>query len=105
MEGIDVESKDEALKSQVAIRCARAAMLLSSLKCSPNRRLDSPNDLEHREREMKLKRDSEDLRRKLVRERVKNRKLRLCSVTELLLQMGILMSLWTLCLIIAFKFL
>ncbi|CAL5384108.1 unnamed protein product [Camellia sinensis] len=48
MEGIDVESKDEALKSQVAIRCARAAMLLSSLKCSPNRRLDSPNDLEHR---------------------------------------------------------
>ncbi|XP_028078836.1 uncharacterized protein LOC114280660 [Camellia sinensis] len=105
MEGIDVESKDEALKSQVAIRCARAAMLLSSLKCSPKRRLDSPNDLEHREREMKLKRDSEDLRRKLVRERVKNRKLRLCSVTELLLQMGILMSLWTLCLIIAFKFL
>ncbi|CAL5386014.1 unnamed protein product [Camellia sinensis] len=48
MEGIDVESKDEALKSQVAIRCARAAMLLSSLKCSPKRRLDSPNDLEHR---------------------------------------------------------
>ncbi|KAL7245674.1 hypothetical protein ACSBR2_000910 [Camellia fascicularis] len=48
MQGIDVESKDEALKSQVAIRCARAAMLLSSLKCSPNRRLDSPNDLEHK---------------------------------------------------------
>lgn len=32
-----MESKDEALRSQVAIRCAKASILLYSLKSFPNR--------------------------------------------------------------------
>ncbi|XP_057469248.1 uncharacterized protein LOC130758381 [Actinidia eriantha] len=104
MEGIEIENKHEALKSPIAIRCAKAALLISSLKCSANRLLDSTNNSEHKEREMELRREAEDLRRKLVRERVKIQRMKLCSVMELLLHMAILLSLWILCLMLALNF-
>lgn len=37
MEGQEIGSKNKALKSQVAIRCAKATLLLFSLGSSPNR--------------------------------------------------------------------
>ncbi|XP_057490891.1 uncharacterized protein LOC130776639 [Actinidia eriantha] len=101
MEGIEIENKDEALKSSIAIRCAKAALLI----CSANRFLDSTNNSEHKEREMELRREAEDLRRKLVRERVKIRRMKLCRAMELLLQMTILLSGWILCLMLALDFL
>ncbi|KAJ6374056.1 hypothetical protein OIU78_029711 [Salix suchowensis] len=39
-----MERKDEALKSQVTIRCAKAAILLSSLKSFPNHHLTTSID-------------------------------------------------------------
>ena len=40
MENVEAESKDEAMRgSKTAIRCAKAAFLLSSLKSSQNRQL------------------------------------------------------------------
>lgn len=42
MEGTEGEFQDEARKLQIAIRCAKAAFLLSSLKSSVNRVNDEP---------------------------------------------------------------
>lgn len=44
MEGTERESKDEARKLQIAIRCAKSAFLLSSLKSSVNRVLKAAID-------------------------------------------------------------
>ncbi|XAR62160.1 hypothetical protein NMG60_11016801 [Bertholletia excelsa] len=105
MKGGDVENKDEAVKTQIAIRCAKAALLLLSLKCSRNRRLVSAEDSQHEEREQRLRTEADDLRRRLFKERVEHRRIRLCGVMELLLQVVILLSFWTLCLMLAFRFL
>ncbi|PON61552.1 hypothetical protein PanWU01x14_144680 [Parasponia andersonii] len=40
MEGREAQTKNEALKSHLAIRCGKAAILLSSLKTSRCRRLN-----------------------------------------------------------------
>ena len=39
-EKAEIEKKEEALKSKVAIRCAKAAFLLSSLRSLPNSTAD-----------------------------------------------------------------
>ena len=39
-EKAEMEKKEEALKSRVAVRCAKAAFLLSSLKPLPNSTAD-----------------------------------------------------------------
>ncbi|XP_059630285.1 uncharacterized protein LOC132273323 [Cornus florida] len=99
---------EETMKSHIAIRCAKAAILISSLKSTGNPWLKSTEDDkdEYEEREtMMLKRAVEELKKELVRERVKSRKMRLCSVTESLLQITILLSLWSLFLMIFFTFL
>jgi hypothetical protein len=45
MEGAEkMESKDKPLKSQVAVRCAKAAILLSLLKSFPNRHFTTSID-------------------------------------------------------------
>lgn len=45
MEGAEkMENKNELLKSQAAIRCAKAAILLSSLKSFPNRHLTAASN-------------------------------------------------------------
>ncbi|KAG5544015.1 hypothetical protein RHGRI_016687 [Rhododendron griersonianum] len=105
MEAIGIENQPEALRSHLAVRCAKAALFLSRLKFPRNRSADSTTFTEHQGREMELSRTVEDLRRKLVRERLKNRRVKLCGVMELLLQMVLLLSLWTLCLMLALKFL
>ncbi|KAA8538083.1 hypothetical protein F0562_027691 [Nyssa sinensis] len=107
MEGIEFESRDAALKPKIAVRCAKAAILLSSLKTTKNRCLNSTNrrEDESEESEMLQWKAMEDLRGELARERMKNRRMRLCSVMELLLQITLLLSLWTFCLVLAFKFL
>ncbi|KAK3013825.1 hypothetical protein RJ639_009471 [Escallonia herrerae] len=102
MEAKRPESKDESLKSKIAIRCAKAAILLSSL----NRRHSSTINHEDKEVEaMLLQREVEDLKVRLVRERAKSKKIRLCSAMELLLQILLLLSLWTFCLMLAFNLL
>ena len=44
MEGTEGETKDGARKLQIAIRCAKAAFLLSSLKSSVNRVFEAANN-------------------------------------------------------------
>ncbi|KAK5832608.1 hypothetical protein PVK06_016410 [Gossypium arboreum] len=87
MEGTEGEFQDEARKLQIAIRCAKAAFLLSSLKSSVNRVNDEPE-------EEKIIREIENLRVAFVKERLKINKIKLRGLTELILQVvfGILIS-------------
>ncbi|KAK9271130.1 hypothetical protein L1049_026719 [Liquidambar formosana] len=103
MEGVEFESKDEPLKSQIAIRCAKAALLLSSLKSFPSCTLRSPHHDEDEEREI-LMRAVADLKLELVKERMKSRRIKLCSLTEVLLQVMVMLSLWSFCLMFVFNF-
>ncbi|CAK9154259.1 unnamed protein product [Ilex paraguariensis] len=103
MDEVTTENTVEAPKSRIAIRCAQVSILLSPLKLPRNHRLNSKNG--QQERELMLKAEVEDLRRDLLKERVKNKKLRLCSLMEFSVQIILLLSLWTLCLMIAFEFL
>ncbi|KAK8355425.1 hypothetical protein V6Z12_A05G289000 [Gossypium hirsutum] len=84
MEGTEGEFQDEARKLQIAIRCAKAAFLLSSLKSSVNRVNDEPEII----------REIENLRVAFVKERLKINKIKLRGLTELILQVvfGILIS-------------
>ncbi|XP_022855129.1 uncharacterized protein LOC111376400 [Olea europaea var. sylvestris] len=79
----------QAMKSQVAIRCAKAAILLSSLKNSPN---NSTSNIT-----LKNEEEIEDLKIALVKEKLKNKKLRICVEMELLV-----FFLWTLLLLVVF---
>ncbi|TYH18644.1 hypothetical protein ES288_A05G289200v1 [Gossypium darwinii] len=87
MEGTEGEFQDEARKLQIAIRCAKAAFLLSSLKSSVNSVNDEPE-------EEKIIREIENLRVAFVKERLKINKIKLRGLTELILQVvfGILIS-------------
>nr|KJB59041.1 hypothetical protein B456_009G281500 [Gossypium raimondii] len=76
MEGTEGEFQDGARKLQISIRCAKAAFLLSSLKSSVNRVNDEPE----------LIREIENLRVAFVKERLKINKIKLCGLTELILQ-------------------
>ncbi|GLU16192.1 hypothetical protein SLE2022_326370 [Rubroshorea leprosula] len=96
-----METKDEILKSPIAISCAKAAMLLSSLKSSPNYLLESTNNDEDEEKEM-MKREIGHLRLELTRERLKRRRIKLCGLMELILQVVVLM-ISSFFLILAFK--
>ncbi|XP_027148122.1 uncharacterized protein LOC113748773 [Coffea eugenioides] len=91
------ENQSRNIKLEVAIRCAKSAMLLSSLKRhhSSHSSTTLTNDDEK----------VEELKKELVKARVKNKKMRTCSFYELCLQIALLFSLWTLCLLIAFNFL
>ncbi|KAJ6340096.1 hypothetical protein OIU77_007946 [Salix suchowensis] len=94
-----MESKDERLKSQVAIRCAKAAILLSSLKSFPNRHLTTSIE----EKEMMIKtmvREIGDLKMELARERLKNKRIKLCGLMEVILQVMTVLSISTFLLVI-----
>ncbi|MED6187259.1 hypothetical protein PIB30_074727 [Stylosanthes scabra] len=84
------EQHNKALKFETASlrRCAKAALFLHRLK-SP--RAVSNNEEEHE----KLKKEMRDLKMELVKERWKNKKMKLCGFMELLLQVLLLLSLWT----------
>ncbi|KAJ6340088.1 hypothetical protein OIU77_007942 [Salix suchowensis] len=100
MEGAEkMESKDEPLKSQVAIRCAKAAILLSKLKSLPNRHLTTSIE----EKEMLIKtmvREIGDFKMELARERLKNKRIKLCGLMEVILQVMTVLSISTFLLVI-----
>ncbi|KAL3504737.1 hypothetical protein ACH5RR_034578 [Cinchona calisaya] len=94
---INRKNQSPNIKLQVAIRCAKAAILLSSLKhhSTTNSTTFTTDDDE----------EVEKLKKELVKEKLKNKKMRTCRFMELLLQIALLFSLWTLCSLIAFNFL
>ncbi|KAJ8647151.1 hypothetical protein MRB53_000174 [Persea americana] len=92
----ELEIDNEALKSQIAIRCAKAALLLSSLKSPP----DHNTGIDDKERARLLKMVA-DLRVELVRERYKSKHIKICSIVEFALQIMVLLSIAGFCLILA----
>ncbi|KAK4352408.1 hypothetical protein RND71_027926 [Anisodus tanguticus] len=97
MEDITSEREiSEALKPQVAIQCAKSAMLISSLK---NTTLNSANFNQNKNEE-NLK-EVEELKMEIFKQKLKNKRLKLCSVTELFIQVVFLLSVWTMLLLLA----
>ncbi|KAF5740228.1 hypothetical protein HS088_TW11G00294 [Tripterygium wilfordii] len=93
-----MDNKDEALKSQIAIRCANAAARLLSLRSSPNHLLDDQDEEKER-----MSREITDMKIELVRERVRSRRIKLCSFMEFALQVVTVLSASTLLLMLAFN--
>ncbi|POO03983.1 hypothetical protein TorRG33x02_002870 [Trema orientale] len=93
MEGREAQTKNEALKSHLAIRCGKAAILLSSLKSSRCRRLNLNQIMNEEDEKEMLKKEIGDLKMKLVEERLRNKRIKLCGFMELLLQLLVLLSL------------
>nr|XP_009614520.1 uncharacterized protein LOC104107425 [Nicotiana tomentosiformis] len=86
----------ESLKSKVAIQCAKAAILVSSLKNTTlNSAIIDQNKNEENSKEV------EELKMKILKEKLKNKKLKFCSVTEFLIQVMVLLSIWTMLLLLA----
>ncbi|KAK8677548.1 hypothetical protein V6N13_143079 [Hibiscus sabdariffa] len=85
MEGTEGETIDGAPKLQIAVRCAKAAFLLSSLKSSYNSVFESAENDELKEKD-KMMREIENLRVALVKERLKIKKIKQCGSIELTLQ-------------------
>nr|XP_023918900.1 uncharacterized protein LOC112030443 [Quercus suber]POF02340.1 hypothetical protein CFP56_31234 [Quercus suber] len=84
-EKAEIEKKEEALKSKVAIRCAKAAFLLSSLRSLPN----STADHHHQEKKML------EVKVELARERHKNKRIKQFALIELVLELALVLSLST----------
>ncbi|KAM1134851.1 hypothetical protein TB2_043926 [Malus domestica] len=74
-----------ALRSDVAIRCAKAALLLSSLKSSPARRRDTAVDDDDDIAEKEMKKEIGDLKVEVARERLRNKRIKIFGFLELLL--------------------
>ncbi|RYR49870.1 hypothetical protein HN51_025976 [Arachis hypogaea] len=87
---MDNEQDNKALKFRTASlsRCTKAALFLHRLN---SLRAVNNGEEEHE----KLKKEMHDLKMELVKERRKNKKMKLCSFMELLLQVLLLLSLWT----------
>ncbi|XP_065848228.1 uncharacterized protein [Euphorbia lathyris] len=77
-----MENKDEALESLTYIRCAKAAWILYSLKSSPNRHFTTRTDDQDEEKDLMMLKQIEDLKIKLAKERIKNKRIKLCSISE-----------------------
>ncbi|KAK8580334.1 hypothetical protein V6N13_143445 [Hibiscus sabdariffa] len=87
MEGTEVEARDEDRKLQIAVRGAKAALLLSSLKSSVDRVFEAANNGETETLVMeKMRREIESLKVELVKERLKIKKIKFCGSMELILQ-------------------
>ncbi|KAK9047444.1 hypothetical protein V6N11_053288 [Hibiscus sabdariffa] len=87
MEGTEVEARDEDRKLQIAVRGAKAALLLSSLKSSVDRVFEAANNDETETLVMeKMRREIESLKVELVKERLKIKKIKFCGSMELILQ-------------------
>ncbi|KAE8666806.1 hypothetical protein F3Y22_tig00112491pilonHSYRG00322 [Hibiscus syriacus] len=87
MEGTEVEARDEDRKLQIAVRSAKAALLLSSLKSSVDRVFEAAiNDETETLVKEKMRREINSLKVELVRERLKIKKIKFCGVMELILQ-------------------
>ncbi|XP_023643665.1 uncharacterized protein LOC111831980 [Capsella rubella] len=83
-------SKDEFSRDRVAIRCARATMLLYSLASS--RTIGSAGE---KQEEGELRREIENLKRKLAMEKNKTNRIKLCGLMELLLHVVLVLLLST----------
>nr|XP_008373972.2 uncharacterized protein LOC103437133 isoform X3 [Malus domestica] len=81
-----------AMRSDVAIRCAKAAFLLSSLKSSPNRRVSTAIDDDDDEIAEMLKKEIGDLKVTVARERLRNKRIKVCGLLEILLQLALLFA-------------
>ncbi|KGN60336.1 uncharacterized protein LOC105435036 [Cucumis sativus] len=102
MEDVEAETKNEAMRgSKTAIRCAKAAFLLSSLKSSQNRQLRATVHEQAKEKKM-LGKTVGDLKIQLARERVRNKRIKLCGLMEFVLQLLLVLSLSSLFLFAAF---
>ncbi|KAJ4701331.1 Mediator of RNA polymerase II transcription subunit like [Melia azedarach] len=98
-----MQNKEEGVKLQIAIRCARAANLLSSLRNSGHFGATINNEDLDVEKEI-MRREIGDLKVELVRERMKRKKLQLSILMEVVLHVAMLLLVSGLLLIIAFKF-
>ncbi|XP_050124228.1 uncharacterized protein LOC126601551 isoform X3 [Malus sylvestris] len=97
MEGAGGETQTKnggggAMRSDVAIRCAKAAFLLSSLKSSPNRRVSTAIDDDDYEIAEMLKKEIGDLKVTVARERLRNKRIKVCGLLEILLQLALLFA-------------
>jgi hypothetical protein len=130
MEGSDMEVMDDALKSKIVVRCAKAAFLLSALKSSPNRYVNSTTDDQHEVTKSRLslslslslyiyiyiicenflsillfwnlpqevelmRREIRELKMELARERLKNRRIKLCGLMEVVLEVTVVLCVST----------
>ncbi|XP_038996649.1 uncharacterized protein LOC120121331 [Hibiscus syriacus] len=84
MEGTEGETIEGAPSSQIAVRCAKAAFLLSSLISYSNSVLQSAEN-DELEKE-KMTREIENLRVALVKERLKIKQIKQHGSMELILQ-------------------
>ncbi|XP_050207593.1 uncharacterized protein LOC126657014 [Mercurialis annua] len=98
-----MEIKDEAVRLELWRRCAKAAILIYSLKSSPNRHFNSSIDRENEVEKDLLVKEIRDLKMKLAIERIKKNRIKLCSLTEVMIQMTILLSFCTLFLVLVFQ--
>ncbi|XP_060198874.1 uncharacterized protein LOC132627508 [Lycium barbarum] len=89
----------ESVKPKLAIQCAKSAILISSLKNTTT--LKSPNLNQYKNEEENLK-ELWELKMEILKQKLKNKKLKLCSVTELFIQVVVLLSVWTMLLLLAF---
>ncbi|KAB2617113.1 hypothetical protein D8674_013016 [Pyrus ussuriensis x Pyrus communis] len=99
MEGAGGETQTKnggggVVRSDVAIRSAKAALLLSSLKSSPNRRFSTAidDDDEIAEEKEMLKKEIGDLKVTVARERLRNKRIKVCGLLEILLQLALLFA-------------
>ncbi|OVA14204.1 hypothetical protein BVC80_9029g33 [Macleaya cordata] len=107
--GGEMETKEEAMKSEIVIRCAKALFLISSLKNSQNQYhfINTTNNYEedHQERtELQLLKTIADLKIQLVKERIQSKNIKHCSLIEFVLQILLILSFLSVILVLAFGF-
>ncbi|KAK8354758.1 hypothetical protein V6Z12_A05G242000 [Gossypium hirsutum] len=96
MERTEVEARDKDRKLQIAVRRAKAALLLSSLKSSVNRVFEAANNDEcETQVKEKMRREIESQRVELVKERLKMKKIKFCGMVDLILQVILVMLIST----------
>ncbi|CAN4122271.1 unnamed protein product [Withania somnifera] len=87
------------IKPKVAIQCAKSTILISSLKNNTNLNFAMINQ-NNSEKNLK---EVEELKMELFKQKLMNKRLQLCSVMELLIQVIVLLSVWTMLLLLAFN--
>uniref|UniRef100_A0A2P2Q5X5 Uncharacterized protein n=1 Tax=Rhizophora mucronata TaxID=61149 RepID=A0A2P2Q5X5_RHIMU len=104
MEGSETESRSGGSpKSQIAVRCAKAAILLSSLKSSPYGCLKSvTDDQDELKEKQKLVREIEDLQKEVAWERIKSKQMRLHCSIDVILQVMVVLTVSTFLLVLSF---
>ncbi|CAN4092489.1 unnamed protein product [Withania somnifera] len=92
------EVAEVLINPKIAIQCAKSAILISSLK-NITTLVNSPNANQINNEEY-LK-EIEELKMEIFKQKLKNKRFKLCSVTELTIQVIVLLSVWTMLLLLA----